>query len=117
MDIIVEDSDQIALLEKISIENMELYLCPYLTHSDLRCYYGNECRRAKCHFLFHDMRSCDKKCRFYCGDIYCQYLHIDDTIDKFQLIIQLQDFINKDNIIQQKKIAILSPIFYEYFKI
>jgi hypothetical protein len=114
MNIIVEDGDKIALLEKISIENMQLYLCPYITHSDLRCYYGNDCRRAKCHFLFHDIKSCDKKCRFYCCNEYCQYLHIDDTIDKFQLIIYLQEFTDNENNIQQKKMATLIPIFYEY---
>jgi hypothetical protein len=114
MNIIVEDVDQIALLEKTSKENIELQLCPFINHADLRCYYGHECQRAKCHFLFHDIRSCNKKYRFYCNNIYCQYLHIDDTIDKFQLIIYLNNFVDANNNIQQKKIAVLSPIIYEY---
>lgn len=115
MDIIVSDSDQIELLEKTSKENMDLYLCPFITHSDLRCYYGSECRREKCHFLFHDIKSCKKKCRFYCRNMYCQYLHIDDTIDKFQLIIYFENIIDDKNNIQQKKMGMLSPIIYQYF--
>jgi hypothetical protein len=113
MNIIVEDIGQIGLLENISRENLELYSCPYITEADLRCYYGNECRRAKCHYLFHDIKSCNKKCRFYCN-YSCQNLHIDDMINKFELIIYMQDYLDEAGAVLQKKMAMLVPIIYEY---
>lgn len=104
MNIIITDIDKIELLEKISKENIELTGCPFITHADLRCFYGIECRREKCNFLFHDIRSCKKKYRYYCNNQYCQFLHADDAIDKFQLIIDLSE----------EKKALLVPIIYEY---
>ena len=109
MSICIFDPHQIKLLEEKAIENMVLLGSPHINEADLRCFYSHDCRREKCNFLFHDIRSCKKKCRYFFCNEYCQYIHIDDMGNKYQLLIYFENKLDGENI-QPHKTAMLVPI-------
>jgi hypothetical protein len=112
MSICIFDEDQIKLLEEKVIENMILSGCSLINEADLRCYYSYDCKREKCNFLFHDIRSCKKKCRYFFCTANCQNMHVDDIGNKYQLLTYIENKVDSRNNTHIRKTAMLVPYFY-----